>query len=150
MVAAYWFRFAKTGASASRECSSCEGFGSLAFHVHDKVRVWSKERHLAFRIATIGTVRVGFDQLSNSEAIRGFAGGDGSVLAHELVSLFNLFTHRKSGHSRTARGSRNASIPYLSNSRSTSEYLNPPQGASRSSSIPFESLTGSIFICGPV
>ena len=31
MVAAYLFRSAKTGASASRECSSCEGFGSLAF-----------------------------------------------------------------------------------------------------------------------
>ena len=31
MVAAYWFRSAKTGASASRECSSCEGVGSLAF-----------------------------------------------------------------------------------------------------------------------
>jgi hypothetical protein len=29
MVAAYLFRSAKTGASASRECSSCEGFGSL-------------------------------------------------------------------------------------------------------------------------
>jgi hypothetical protein len=30
MVAAYLFRSAKTGASASRECNSCEGFGSLA------------------------------------------------------------------------------------------------------------------------
>jgi hypothetical protein len=28
---AYWFRSAKTGASASRECNSCEGVGSLAF-----------------------------------------------------------------------------------------------------------------------
>jgi len=31
MVAAYWFRSANTGASASRECGSCEGVGSMAF-----------------------------------------------------------------------------------------------------------------------
>jgi hypothetical protein len=31
IVAPYWSRSAKTGASSTRECSSCEGFGSLAF-----------------------------------------------------------------------------------------------------------------------
>src|SRR5258705_10865863 len=30
MVATYWFKSANTGSSASRECSSCEGVGSLA------------------------------------------------------------------------------------------------------------------------
>jgi len=98
--------------------------------------IYGKERHLTFRIATIGAVRVGLDELSNSKAIPGLAGGDGSVLAHELLFLSNSFRHRDSGHSRTARGSRNASIPYLPNSRPTPEYLNPPQGASGSSSMP--------------
>jgi hypothetical protein len=53
--------------------------------------VCGKERHLTFRIATIGAVCVGFDQLTNGEAIRGFARGDGDVFAHELVSLFDSF-----------------------------------------------------------
>src|SRR6202022_3386225 len=35
-----------------------------------------------------------------------------------------------------ARGSRNASIPYLPYSRPTPEYLNPPQGACGSSVMP--------------
>ena len=87
MVAAYLFRSAKTGANASRECSSCEGFRILGVHVHDEVRIWTKERHLAFRIATIGAMRVGLDELSNSEAVRRLAGRDGQVLAHESASL---------------------------------------------------------------
>jgi hypothetical protein len=74
MVAAYWFRSAKTGASASRECSSCEGLRILGVHVHDEVSVCGKESHLAFRIATIGAVCVGLDELPDSEAIRGFLG----------------------------------------------------------------------------
>jgi hypothetical protein len=41
-----------------------------------------EESHLAFRVATIGAVRVGFDELSNREAIRGLGGRDGLVLAH--------------------------------------------------------------------
>src|SRR4029077_13361992 len=62
-------------------------FRILGVHVHDEVRIWSEERHLAFRIATIGAVRVGFDELSNSEAVRRLAGRDGDVLAHESASL---------------------------------------------------------------
>src|SRR6266446_1513759 len=31
VVASYWFSAANTGASASRECSSCDGVGSLTF-----------------------------------------------------------------------------------------------------------------------
>jgi hypothetical protein len=33
------------------------------------VSVQGKESHLTFRIATIGAVRVGFDELSNGETI---------------------------------------------------------------------------------
>jgi hypothetical protein len=51
------------------------------------VCVLGKECHLTFRIATIGAVRVGLDELSNSEAVRGLAGGDGQVLANESASL---------------------------------------------------------------
>ena len=54
VVAWYLFSSAKTGASASRECNSCEGVG------------------------------------------------DGDVLAHEPVSLFDSFRHGKSGYSRRA------------------------------------------------
>jgi hypothetical protein len=36
------------------------------------VGVCGKERHLTFRIATIGAVCVGLDELADSEAIRGF------------------------------------------------------------------------------
>jgi hypothetical protein len=51
------------------------------------VGVFSKERHLTLRIATIGAVCVGLDELSDGKAIRGFFGGDGDVLAHERASL---------------------------------------------------------------
>jgi hypothetical protein len=34
-------------------------------------------------------VGVGLDELPDREAVRGFAGGDGDVLAHKLVSLFD-------------------------------------------------------------
>ena len=34
---------------------------------------------------------VGLDELPDREAVRGFAGGDGDVLAHKLVSLFDSF-----------------------------------------------------------
>ena len=54
----------------------------LGVHVHDEVRIWSKERHLAFRIATIGAVCVGF-KLPDREAVRGLIGGDGDMLAPE-------------------------------------------------------------------
>src|SRR5579864_5032912 len=95
-----------------------------------------KERHLTCRIATIGAVCIGLDKLPDGESIRSVAGGDGCVLYHEWVSLFDSFWHGKNGHSRMARGSRKASIPYLPNSRPTPEYLNPPQGACGSSRIP--------------
>ena len=38
--------------------------------------------------ATIGAMCVGLDELPDSEAIRGFVGGEGNVFAHELVSVF--------------------------------------------------------------
>jgi hypothetical protein len=39
------------------------------------------------RIPAIGAVGVVFDEFPNGEAIRGFAGRDGHVLAHECASL---------------------------------------------------------------
>src|SRR6266550_3636098 len=59
----------------------------LGVHVHDEVRIWSKERHLAFRIAAIGAMRVGLNEFSDRETICGFAGRDCQVLAHESASL---------------------------------------------------------------
>ena len=87
MVAAYWFRSSKTGASASRECSSCVGRRNFGVHVNHEVGVGGKERHLAFRIASIGAARVGFDEFANREAIRSFLGRDRDAFAHELSSL---------------------------------------------------------------
>jgi hypothetical protein len=40
------------------------------------VRIWSKERHLAVRIATIGAERVGFDETPDREAVRGLSLGE--------------------------------------------------------------------------
>src|SRR6202022_5130133 len=92
-------------------------------HVHHEVGIGSEEEHLTFRIAAIGAVRIGLDELADGEAIRGFLGGDGDVFAHQYQD------------SRIARGSRNASIPYRPYSRPMPEYLNPPQGACGSSVI---------------
>ena len=59
------------------------------------------------------------DDLSFRDMIRGFLEGDGKV-----------FAHPGSHHaSRIARGSRNASMPYVPNSRPMPECLNPPNGA---------------------
>ena len=52
---------------------------SLGIHVYHEVGVRSKERHLTFRIATIGAMCVGLHELPDSEAIRGFVGGEGNV-----------------------------------------------------------------------
>ena len=46
-----------------------------------------EESHLAFCIATIGAVCVGLDEFPNGKAVRGFAGGEGDVLAHDRSSL---------------------------------------------------------------
>src|SRR4029077_14935753 len=82
--------------------------------------------HLALRIATIGAVGVGLDELPDGEAVRCFLGRNGAVLAHRCSPQA----------SRMARGSRNASIPYRPYSRPIPEYLNPPQGACGSSVMP--------------
>src|ERR1700733_2294790 len=63
------------------------GLRILCIPEHDKVCVVGKESHLTFRIATVGAVRVGLDELANCKAIRGFFGRDSYVLAHWLVSL---------------------------------------------------------------
>jgi hypothetical protein len=61
-----------------------------------------QKRHLTSCVAAIGAVRVGLDELLDGEAVRSFFGGDGNVLAHELVSLFDSFRLGKDGHSRMA------------------------------------------------
>ena len=65
--------------------------------------VCGKECHLTFRIATIGAVCVGFDELPDSEAIRGLIRENGDVLAHELVSLLDSFRRGRIGDSSTNR-----------------------------------------------
>src|SRR6266404_4261331 len=125
VVASHLFKSANTGASASRECSSCEGVGPLAFIYTTKWVSAVKRDIWTFRIATIRAVRIGLDELSNREAIGGFGGRDGDVLAH-----------LSSQDSRMARVSTNASMPYRPYSRPTPEYLNPPQGACGSSVMP--------------
>jgi hypothetical protein len=49
--------------------------------------VWGKERHLAFRIATIGAMRVGLNEFMDRETVRTFAGRDCQVLSDESASL---------------------------------------------------------------
>ena len=44
----------------------------LGVHIHDEVGVWGKECHLAFRIAAVGAICVGFDEFSDREAIGSF------------------------------------------------------------------------------
>src|SRR5712692_9863987 len=60
--------------------------------------VRGEERHLTFRIATIGTVRVRLDKFPDGEAICGFFGGDaglhGSDLAERLSYVQDTFTIR--------------------------------------------------------
>jgi hypothetical protein len=92
-----------------------------------------EESHLAFRVATIGAMRVGFNEFSNLETICRFSGRDPQVRAHEKVS----------GDSRITGVSTKASIPHRPYSRrcdvkieSASECIDderlhprPPQGA---------------------
>src|SRR6516165_3776987 len=54
--------------------------------------VFGEESHLTFCIATIGTVRVGFDELSNGETVGRFAGGEREVLRHGPISLVILMS----------------------------------------------------------
>src|SRR5580692_9702538 len=91
-------------------------------HVHHEVGVGGEQSHLAFRIAAVGAMGVGLDELADGEAVRGFLGKDGDAFAHQASSM--------------ARVSRNASMPYRPYSRPTPEYLNPPQGACGSSVMP--------------
>src|SRR6202007_314337 len=101
---------------APRASAALAKVSVLGVHVHHKMGVCGEQSHLAFRIPTIGAVGVGLDELSDGEAIRGFLGGDGDV-----------FADRSSPQaSRIALGSRNASMPYVPNSRPTPECLNPP------------------------
>jgi hypothetical protein len=69
VLARYWFRSAKTGASASREWSSWERVGVLGVHVDHKVGVRCEERHLTFCIASVGAIGVGFDEFSDSKSV---------------------------------------------------------------------------------
>src|SRR5437588_6074660 len=48
------------------------GLWIFGVHEHHEVRIGREERHLALRVATIGAVRVGLDELAYGEAIGGF------------------------------------------------------------------------------
>src|ERR1700745_2459862 len=49
--------------------------------------VFGEESHLAFRIATIRTVRVSLHQLPNGETVGRFAGGEREVLSHRWPQM---------------------------------------------------------------
>src|SRR6202008_3024098 len=59
----------------------------IRVHVHHEVSVGGKERHLAVRVATIGAMRVGLNELSDRETVRHLAWRDRQVLAHGSASL---------------------------------------------------------------
>jgi len=59
-----------------------EAASILCVHINHEVRVFGKERHSGIRIATIGAVRIGFDELANRETIRCLLRGDAGVLTH--------------------------------------------------------------------
>jgi hypothetical protein len=84
----------------------------LRIHVNHEMCVFGKESDLIFRVAANRAVRVSLHQLPNGETVRRFVRRDGDALAYR--------------YSRMARGSRNASSPYVPNSRPTPEFLNPP------------------------
>ena len=65
------------------------------------MRLCGKERHLAFRIAAVRTVRVSFDEFPDGEAIRSLSGGNSNVLAHK--SLKNGFRFKKRLDSKRAK-----------------------------------------------
>src|SRR6266853_821302 len=52
-----------------------------------EVSICGKEGHLTVRIATIGAMRVGLNELSDRETISGFFGRDRQVLTHGTASL---------------------------------------------------------------
>ena len=86
VVASYLFRSAKTGASASRECSSCEGFGPLAFMNTTKC-VSDVKRDIWPFASRPSALRVCFHELPDSETIRGFFRGDGNVFHRTSISI---------------------------------------------------------------
>src|SRR5580704_15072494 len=59
----------------------------FGIHIHHKVGVHSKERHLPARIATIRAVCVGLHKFADCKPIRSFFGRDSDVFAHERISL---------------------------------------------------------------
>src|SRR5947207_10086700 len=69
---------------------------------------WREERHLTFRITPIGAMCVRLDELPNRQAIGGFAGRDGDVLAHPIVSLLDSFRHGEVMHPRRGDDLANA------------------------------------------
>src|SRR5579871_6661209 len=56
-------------------------------HIHHKMRVCSKESHLAFRITTIRAVSVSLNEFPDSKAICGFFRGNSYMFAHPLFSF---------------------------------------------------------------
>jgi hypothetical protein len=91
----------------------------LGAHVHDEMGIRSKKRHLTFRIATIGAAGIGFDQLTDGEAIRGFAPGRWRRVC-SWGDLLVRFARERQGRSlEDGLCSRYCSTPNLPSSRST-------------------------------
>src|ERR1700733_4348642 len=62
------------------------GLRIFGVHVHHEVGVCGEQRHLPLRVATVGTVRVGLNELPDRETVGGFRDGDRDMLAHEISS----------------------------------------------------------------
>src|SRR5580692_3918056 len=54
--------------------------GIFSVHVHHEMSVRGEESHLTSRVATIGAVCVGLDELSDREPIRCFFGGNAGLV----------------------------------------------------------------------
>jgi hypothetical protein len=87
MVAAYLFNSAKSWGKYLTGVEFQRRLRILGIHVHHKVSIRREERHLAFGITTIGTMRVRLNEFSDRETVRGFARGNCRALAHENCSL---------------------------------------------------------------
>src|SRR3984885_8865958 len=104
------------------------GLRIFGVHVHHEVGVCGEQRHLPLRVATVGAVRVGLNELPDSETVGSFRDGDRDVLAHEISSDF------EDGPSFEKRMSTRTSCP-IDAAMSTSSKSNPPPSALRTSAF---------------
>jgi hypothetical protein len=65
------------------------------------MRVRSKKRYLTFGIASVGAVRVGFDELSDGKAIGSFGGRNIGMHAHKTGPFLLVTVANDCGRTRT-------------------------------------------------